>query len=212
MRGFPRVIGCIDGSHIKITSPGGNDAEIYRNRKGYFSINIQAVCSADGLFQSITARWPGSAHDQTILNNTVVKQRFMRGDFANGVLLGDGGYTCTNYLLTPLRDPQTEAERRYNQAHIGTRVKVEQLFGVWKRRFPIMAYGCRLSLTTVLPIIVATACLHNVAVRQGKPQPPANDDIGEYIGMDDNNYNVPAGNRNSDHVRRLFIQNYFAPP
>uniref|UniRef100_A0A6P7HBM4 Nuclease HARBI1 n=2 Tax=Diabrotica virgifera virgifera TaxID=50390 RepID=A0A6P7HBM4_DIAVI len=64
MRGFPRVIGCIDGSQIKITSPGGNDAEIYRNRKGYFSINIQAVCSADGLFQSITARWPGSAHDQ----------------------------------------------------------------------------------------------------------------------------------------------------
>ncbi|RZC40733.1 hypothetical protein BDFB_011510, partial [Asbolus verrucosus] len=38
---FPRVIGASDGSHIKIESPGGNDAEIFRNRKDYFSVNIQ---------------------------------------------------------------------------------------------------------------------------------------------------------------------------
>ncbi|KAJ8950839.1 hypothetical protein NQ317_007942 [Molorchus minor] len=31
---FPRVIGSIDCTHIKIQSPGGEDAEIFRNRKG----------------------------------------------------------------------------------------------------------------------------------------------------------------------------------
>lgn len=40
---FPKVIGCVDGTHIRIQSPGGDDAEIYRNRKGFFSFNVQVV-------------------------------------------------------------------------------------------------------------------------------------------------------------------------
>ena len=42
--GMPGVIGAIDCTHIPIESPGGNDAEIYRNHKGYFSINVQLIC------------------------------------------------------------------------------------------------------------------------------------------------------------------------
>lgn len=38
---FPGVTGCIDCTHVRINSPGGADAEVYRNRKGYFSINVQ---------------------------------------------------------------------------------------------------------------------------------------------------------------------------
>lgn len=44
---FPLVIGAIDGTYIRIKSLGGNNAELYRNRKGYFSINCQAVVSAE---------------------------------------------------------------------------------------------------------------------------------------------------------------------
>lgn len=40
---FPKVIGAIDGTHVKIQSPGGDDAEVYRNRKGYFSFNVQVL-------------------------------------------------------------------------------------------------------------------------------------------------------------------------
>lgn len=38
---FPGVTGCLDCTHVRIKSPGGDDAEVYRNRKGYFSINVQ---------------------------------------------------------------------------------------------------------------------------------------------------------------------------
>ncbi|KAH7961883.1 hypothetical protein HPB52_013099 [Rhipicephalus sanguineus] len=38
---FPGVTGCIDCTHVKIKSPGGDDAEVFRCRKGYFSINVQ---------------------------------------------------------------------------------------------------------------------------------------------------------------------------
>ena len=41
--GFPSVIGCVDGTQIKIQYPGGEDAKRYRNRKSYFLYNVQVV-------------------------------------------------------------------------------------------------------------------------------------------------------------------------
>lgn len=38
---FPGVTGCIDCTHVRIKSPGGDTAEVFRNRKGVFSINVQ---------------------------------------------------------------------------------------------------------------------------------------------------------------------------
>jgi len=34
------VIAAIDCTHVAIQSPGSDDAEIYRKRKSYFSINV----------------------------------------------------------------------------------------------------------------------------------------------------------------------------
>ena len=45
---------------------------------------------------------------------------------------------------------------------------VENLFGVWKRRFPCLTKTLRCDLETSCVIIVATAILHNIAVEQGE--------------------------------------------
>ncbi|KAG0420100.1 hypothetical protein HPB47_003674 [Ixodes persulcatus] len=45
---FPGVTGCIDCTHVRIRSPGGDDAEVYRNRKGVFSLNVQRMCCCRG--------------------------------------------------------------------------------------------------------------------------------------------------------------------
>lgn len=44
---FPLCIGAIDGTHVSIQSFGGNDAELFRNRKTVFSLNCQLVVSAN---------------------------------------------------------------------------------------------------------------------------------------------------------------------
>lgn len=36
---FPKCIGALDCTHIRVRSFGGENAEVYRNRKGWFSIN-----------------------------------------------------------------------------------------------------------------------------------------------------------------------------
>ena len=68
--GFPEVIWAIDGTHIPIKSPGGDNAELFRNRKGYFSINVQAIVDSACKFTDIVVRWPGSTHDATMFNNS----------------------------------------------------------------------------------------------------------------------------------------------
>lgn len=67
---------------------GGEDAEVYRNRKGYFSINTQVIGGSDLKILDIVARWPGSAHDQTIFNNSRIRARVEAGHFENSILLG----------------------------------------------------------------------------------------------------------------------------
>ena len=55
---FPNVVGTIDCTHINIPCPGGENAELFRNRKGFLSINVQAVSGPNLEFQNIVVRWP----------------------------------------------------------------------------------------------------------------------------------------------------------
>ncbi|XP_068737172.1 putative nuclease HARBI1 [Montipora capricornis] len=45
--GFPGVIGCVDGTHIRLQCPSQNEAD-YVNHKGYHSINVEAICDHRG--------------------------------------------------------------------------------------------------------------------------------------------------------------------
>ncbi|XP_018569031.1 putative nuclease HARBI1 [Anoplophora glabripennis] len=85
---FPRVIGAVDGTHCRIISPGGDDPEVFRNRKGYFSINAQFVCDSRLKILNVVARWPGSTHDSPIFNNSRLKMDFENNQYQNCLLLG----------------------------------------------------------------------------------------------------------------------------
>lgn len=110
-------------------------------------------------------------------------------------------------------ETRTEAERRYNESHIRSRVPVENTFGIWKRRFPILAYGCRTKINNTMNIIVATAILHNVA-RDAGEEIPQNEDNDLIQGLLDN-ANVPVIENNVNDIdgfqaRRDLINNYFS--
>lgn len=169
---FPRTIGAIDCTHVKMQSPGGENAENYRNRKGWYSFNIQAVCSANMKIINIVARWPGVSHDQTIFNNSQLKMRLERGEFANFIIVGDSGYRNTRYLATPCLNPDSDLKNLYNESQIRTRNVIERTFGVLKRRFPVLSTGMRLKLSTIKLIIIACAVLHNIAVDEKENVPP----------------------------------------
>nr|CAI5822461.1 unnamed protein product [Callosobruchus analis] len=174
---FPNVIGALGCTHIRIKSPGGRDSAIFRNRKDYFSTNVQTICDTNNKFLDVVARWSGASHDSTIFNNSVEKTLFEGGRFPKSILLGDRGYPLKNYLLTPLLNPTTPAEQLYNQSHIRTRNKIECTFGILKRRFPVLAYGCRVKIENVLIVIVAAMVLYNIAQIQNEAEPNIEKDM-----------------------------------
>lgn len=206
---FPNVLGAIDCTHVRIESPGGPDAEEYRNRKGFFSWNVQVVCDDRLRIQDIVVRWPGRAHDQTIFNNSRIRARFETNEMGNGVLLGDSGYGIRNYLITPLLQPNTPAENLFNESQIRSRNVVERTFGVWKRRFPILSLGMRVSLERSQGIIVATAILHNLAINEGDGE-PVNDVHVEIQNVDNDANNEHENFQINNATRLALINNHFA--
>ena len=177
---MPGVIGAIDCTHIPIQSPGSDDAEIFRNRKGYFSINVQLICDQNNYITDVVARWPGSVHDSTIFDNSHVRAKMEAGNL-NGYLVGDGGYACRSYLITPLLTPTTTAERAYNTSQIAARNCIERTNEILKRRFPCLKYGLRLKMENILPVIVATVVLHNIAIITQDIEPEDDDLLESYI-------------------------------
>ncbi|CAI6370693.1 unnamed protein product [Macrosiphum euphorbiae] len=169
---FPRVVGAIDCTHIKLwQSPSGDTAERFRNRKGYYSLNVQAICNANLEVMDVVARYDGSTHDSRIFRESKRRALFEQGVYGDALLVGDSGYACTSYMMTPLHECYTPAEQLYNESQIRTRNPIGRFFGVWKRRFPIMALGLRVKLIRVFPIITATLVLNNIARRAGEEVP-----------------------------------------
>ncbi|XP_018580381.1 putative nuclease HARBI1 [Anoplophora glabripennis] len=214
---FPRCIGALDCTHVKIISPGGNNAEVFRNRKQFFSLNVQAITDSNLKIRNIVTRWPGSTHDSYIFRNSNIYAALERGIYGDSLLVGDSGYPVRPYLMTPLHETRNEAEALYNESQIRTRNVVERTFGVWKRRFPALAMGLRLNIGTTQAVVVATAILHNIACNVNENVPPVNaaqeaaidfiqdipiineDEAHQYVGrINDNN-----------RARYNLIYNYF---
>nr|XP_033468136.1 putative nuclease HARBI1 [Epinephelus lanceolatus] len=118
------------------------------------------VCYADYLISNVVAKWPGPVHDSRVFRTSGIYQCLSQGEFS-GVLLGDRGYACQPFLLTPYIDPQ-EAQQAYDHAHARTRARIEMTFGLLKARFHCLNH-LRVSPLRVCDITMACAVLHNVA-------------------------------------------------
>ncbi|XP_025764329.1 putative nuclease HARBI1 isoform X1 [Oreochromis niloticus] len=184
--GFPNVIGTIDCTHIAIKAPPGPNEEDFVNRKGVHSINVQMVCDSMCHITNVEAKWPGSVHDSRIFRESGLCTLFERGKKKrlilichtyfgpnitaflhytgayDGILLGDRGYACRQYFMTPFPDPNPGPQTRYNAALARTRARIEMTFGQIKGRFQCLK-DLRVAPDRACDIIVACAVLHNIA-------------------------------------------------
>ncbi|KAJ7581650.1 hypothetical protein C8J56DRAFT_1006004 [Mycena floridula] len=60
MSGFPKCIGCIDGSHIPLTQLPFMEGELFRSRKKEIMANVQATTDPRHRITSYELGWPGS--------------------------------------------------------------------------------------------------------------------------------------------------------
>ncbi|KAG0713136.1 putative nuclease HARBI1 [Chionoecetes opilio] len=167
--GMPRVIGCVGGAHIPIRRTGGGDAKLYKCRDNVYSINVMGVCDSELKFTNLIVNWPGSTPDIRIFSESRLAERLETGRY-QGFLLGDNGYACLPYLMTPFVDPATDQESSFNASHGKTRSLIEQTFDLLKRRFGVLSkrpIGTKFK--NIKSIILACAVLHNIAVMHQLP-------------------------------------------
>ncbi|XP_048257434.1 putative nuclease HARBI1 [Haliotis rufescens] len=177
-------------------------------------------------FTNVVARWPGGSHDSMILANSLLGQTFESSP-PTGWLLGDSGYACRPWLLTPVGDATTRpqqryngahmktrntierAQQRYNGAHMNTRNTIERAFGVLKSRFRCLhkSSGClQFTPKKCAQIIMVAFKLHNFCVESRLANPHAL----EKETVPEMNYTYQGPLNDGHRMRKELIQKKFA--
>ena len=189
-------IGAIDGLLIPIRRPGKEMNErVYYCRKGFYSLNIQAIADKDGRFlHASVGRTPGAAHDSFAWSCDPLCEE-MRGDteMANWLrstgryIVGDDAYSSSHTLVVPwpgkwgLDSP----ELAYNEVHSSARISVECAFGMFCRKWLLTKRVYEMSLKRTrssagfMQTITVAMKLHNLSLRAGASMEET-DITGEY--------------------------------
>ncbi|KAI4454233.1 dde superfamily endonuclease [Holotrichia oblita] len=109
-------------SHLISFPTTQEQCTIEKQRKGYYSLNVQIICNSKLRILAINARFPGSVHDSAIWQTSQIRatlQRMYQEGNTNSWLLGDSGYPLEPWLMTPINAPQNITEQNYNRGEWG---------------------------------------------------------------------------------------------
>uniref|UniRef100_A0A8C3HUY7 Putative nuclease HARBI1 n=1 Tax=Chrysemys picta bellii TaxID=8478 RepID=A0A8C3HUY7_CHRPI len=151
--GFPNCGGAIDGTHIPILAPLHIGSE-YVNRKGYFSMVLQALVDHHGHFIDINTGWPGKVHDGNVEMPIVI--------------LGDPAYPLMPWLMKPYTGSLDSSKERFNYRLSRCRMTVECAFGRLKGHWRSLYGKLNLAENSIPAVISACCTLHNIC--EGKSE------------------------------------------
>lgn len=131
------VVGCIDGIAIRIACPRASDCDDpvhYMNRKGFYSVNCQAICDATGKFRWAALTCAGSTNDCVAFEDTVLAHLIANGRLRKPYcIFGDAAYVCDESMVTPFSSVWAKKgtpEDVFNFYHSNLRIRIEMAFGV----------------------------------------------------------------------------------
>ena len=183
------------------------EQDAYRGRKHYTSQNVLATVDFEMRFTYLLTGWEGSAHDATILANSLEREdglKIPEGKF----YLADAGYACRPGILPPFRSTRyhlnefsakfypRNADELFNLRHSSVGVTVERVFAAMKNRFKIIDQKPFHPYRTQVKLVLACCILHNWILAFGVDEffpeevdvvPDDNDDVGGHgVAQHDN--------------------------
>lgn len=195
---FSGLFGALDGLAIRIRCPrfdlecisGVPDPGNYYCRKGFYALNVQAICDKQKRILWCFAGNKGSSHDSTAFSNsrlhTLLKSKAAELSRRGLYLAGDSAYGLSDFMLVPYDTREMEASGvfkqydAYNYHHSCCRIHIECAFGEVVMRWGILWRTLHFDLQKSQRIVNACMLLHNFIVeRRGTVDPSysANFDI-----------------------------------
>ncbi|XP_017465343.1 PREDICTED: putative nuclease HARBI1 [Rhagoletis zephyria] len=172
---IPNIIGAIDGTHIPVLPPSEGYLD-YVNRKGWPSIMMQTVVDHKYMFQDISVKLPGSAHDATVFkesglfrNSAQLIPQYsttIKGIEIPLLLVGDPAYPLLPWLIKPFTGNLSPEEESFNCNLSSGRIVVENAFGRLKGRWRCLSKRIDVDPNFVPSVVLACAVLHNFAEQQ----------------------------------------------
>jgi len=167
--GLPRFAYAVDGTLARFSEaprrlPPNKHKQQFWSRKQCYAINVQAIGN-DRLIYDLDVGWPGSTHDARIWKRSEAKS-YLEEEGGPFYIVGDSGYPISEMLMKPYTTEEAANNRqrkKFNAKLSGMRTMMSEcLYGVWKRRFPIIK-SLRTDFLLSQKIIIATAVLFNIA-------------------------------------------------
>ena len=180
--GFPQCVGAIDGCHVPISAPLMNHTDYY-NRKGWYSMIIQAIVDHDYIFRDICVGWPGSVHDARVFANSLIYKKITEEQLLDNVgnrtilgrqikpcLVGDSAYPMHTWLVKPFNfnSSLTAKQKHFNYRLSRARIVVENTFGRLKARWRRLMKRNDMSTENIPTVITACCILHNICEIHGE--------------------------------------------
>jgi hypothetical protein len=142
---------------------------------------LQVVCNDEFLILDLDCGWPGRTHDARVWAWSDVRL-YLEGGAEPGVycIAGDSAYPISPVLMKPYNNREAlnnALMRLFNTRLSSIRTKMtENVFARWKGTFPILRM-LRAHYHHAKLIIMATAILHNIAIKFGEVEPERDESV-----------------------------------
>ncbi|KAF7204532.1 putative nuclease HARBI1 [Nothobranchius furzeri] len=177
--GIPNVLGVLAPAHFKIrASPYDKTSfKSFINALGYTSVVSQFICDSEGNILSVEKCCVGSSFEQEMWETSFKGKEVENEQHGPFWFIGGKGYHLSKHVLTPVLEPSTDGDIRFNKAHAKIHNVMEVTIGSMKRRFKCLmqlGFADETSLNTKANIIKACCMLHNIAKKFSVPLPGNN--------------------------------------
>ena len=162
-------VGAVDGyaiSIIKPTSQYCSNPAFYFNRKGYYSLNMQAVCDSHRRFLFVSILSAGSTHDSAAWELSTLAKCMDSASWPTQYwIAGDAAYSASENMITPYSGRLLcSREDSFNFYQSRIRINIECAFGLLWKTWLILQAPLQYSLPIASKIMSVLCKLQNIII------------------------------------------------
>ncbi|XP_065369299.1 putative nuclease HARBI1 [Calliphora vicina] len=183
--GIAGIVGCVANTQVRIKTPAKEVRHLYKNSKGYSSLNVMLICDHNMAITYVDANQPGSFNNAYVWDHSSA-DNYLRTNYLNGKVntwvIGNSTYKLLPYMMTPYRNQISDHQQLFNEKHWEIRDITKQCINIMKNRFRclITPTGLQYIPEKAVKIVITCCILHNICIaykQNWQPCDTCGDDI-----------------------------------